>query len=119
MKDECNGKIITEFIGLRSKMCSYFMDSDNNNDIICNKRNKGTSHNIIKRLHFEDYKNALNLSNILYDHMYTFKTSKHTIYTQVKRKKVLCGNDDKRCILSDKVNTLAWGHYKCEEINKE
>lgn len=114
MKDECNGKIITEFIGLRSKMYAYLIHDDNNSivdSLTCVKKNKGTSSAVVKRIHFENYRSALDLENVFYDNMHTFKTLKHTIYTEVKRKKVLCGNDDKRCILSDNINTLPWGHY--------
>ena len=55
MKDELGGKIIKEFVGLRSKTYTYLMD-DGSED----KRVKGTKKCVIKRkLKFEDYKNCL------------------------------------------------------------
>ena len=55
MKDEVGGKIITEFVALRPKTCSYLMDDGNTN-----KKAKGTKNCITKRiLKFNDYKNCL------------------------------------------------------------
>ena len=54
MKDELEGKIMTEFVALRPKTYSYLMD-DGNTD----KKTKGTNKSVIKRnLKFQDYKNA-------------------------------------------------------------
>ena len=51
-KDELAGIPIKEFIGLRSKMCSYMKDDDQNN-----KTAKGIKKNIIKNnIKHEDYK---------------------------------------------------------------
>ena len=56
MKDETGGKIMTEFVGIRPKTCSYLMDDDNN----AIKKAKGRKKYIIKRkLKFQDYKNCL------------------------------------------------------------
>ena len=55
MKDELWGKIMTEFVTLRPKTCSYLMD-DGNSD----KKSKGTKKCVIKRvLKFNDYKDCL------------------------------------------------------------
>ena len=51
MKDELGEQIIKEFVGLRSKTCSYLLD---NNDK--DKKVKGTQKCVIKRkLKFENY----------------------------------------------------------------
>ena len=58
MKDELRGKIMTEFVSLRSKKYSYLID-DGGSD----KKAKGTKKCVIKRrLKFNDYKDCL-LSN--------------------------------------------------------
>jgi len=46
-----------------------------------------------------------------------FRTNKHTIYTIEQKKLALSGDDDKRHILDDGINTLAWGHYKLIKNN--
>ena len=55
MKDELGGKIMTEFVALRSKTYSYLMDDESEA-----KKAKGTKKYVIKRrLKFNDYKDCL------------------------------------------------------------
>ena len=52
MKDELSGKILTEFVGLRQKTCSYLIDDDAENKTV-----KGTKKCVVKGiLKFEDKK---------------------------------------------------------------
>ena len=44
MKDECNGKIMTEFIGIRSKMYAYQMEDGREE-----KKGKGIKKHLLKR----------------------------------------------------------------------
>ena len=54
MEDELGGKIMKEFVGLRTKLFSYLKD---NNDE--DKKAKRTRKCVLKRkLKFEDYKNC-------------------------------------------------------------
>ena len=46
-----------------------------------------------------------------YRQMMTFRSCKHEIFTEEVNKIALSADDDKRIILLDKVNTLAYGHY--------
>ena len=60
MKDELVGKIMTYFVGLRAKTCSYLID-DGSED----KKVKGTKMCVIKRkLKFENYKNCLEATQL-------------------------------------------------------
>ena len=55
MKDELDGKMVKEFVGLRAETCNQLIE-DGSED----KKAKGTKKCIIKRkLKFEDYKNCL------------------------------------------------------------
>ena len=55
MKDELGRKVITEFVALRPKTCSYLTD-----DCKEDKKAKGTKKCVIKRMvKFNDYKNCL------------------------------------------------------------
>ena len=61
MKDELGGKIITEFVTLRPKPCSYSTD-DGKED----KKAKGTKKCAIKRMiKFNDYNNCLLKDKVL------------------------------------------------------
>lgn len=51
-KDECGGKSMTEFVGLRPKLYSYKMDNGGTT-----KRAKGVKRNVIERnITFDEYK---------------------------------------------------------------
>lgn len=104
-KDEMSGKIITEFIGLRSKMYSI---KTLTNDTI--KKSKGVKKFVIDNLDIDDYRNCLKNKKILYRNMQVFKSKLHTIYTQELNKIALSYLDDKKYILPDNVKTYSWGH---------
>ena len=58
MKDKLGGKIVTEFVALRSKTYSYLMEEDGKH--VTKKKAKGTKKCVIKRtLKFNDYKDCL------------------------------------------------------------
>ena len=60
MKDELNGKITTELVGLRAKTYSYIKDDGSET-----KKVRGTKRCVIKRkLKFEDYKNFLEATQL-------------------------------------------------------
>ena len=60
MKNELDGKIMTKFVGLRTKSYCYFID-DGSKD----KKAKGTKMCVIKRkLKFENYKNCLEATQL-------------------------------------------------------
>ena len=44
--------------------------------------------------------------------MNVIRSYKHEVYTEEVNKVALCSDDDKRYILEDGINTLAWEHYK-------
>lgn len=105
-KDENNGKILTEFVGLRSKM--YAMSVE---DRTITKA-KGVNRSVTKKLNVSDYKSCLFNKKIQLAEMYRFRSIKHIIFTQKNNKICLSYNDTKRHILHNSMDTLAWGHYK-------
>ncbi|KAE9523187.1 hypothetical protein AGLY_016420 [Aphis glycines] len=108
-KDELNGKIMTEFIGLRSKLYSHrILDSEK--EI---KKSKGVKKNVVEnKICFDDFKNCLLTKKPKYVIQNLFRTKKHDIFTVEQNKKALSVYDDKRFILNNGIDTLAWGHYK-------
>ena len=92
MKDQLEGKIITEFITLRPKTYSYLTD-----DCKEDKKAKGTKKCVIKRMiEFDDYKNCLIKDEVLLKSQRRFISKKHDVYTENINKIVLSNDDDKR-----------------------
>ena len=107
-KDEVGGKIIEEFVGLRAKLYSYKMFESKKEAKKC----KGVKQKVVeKTITFDDYKRCLFSGERQYRQMMTFRSRKHEIFTEEINKVALSADDDKRIILPDKVNTLAYGHY--------
>jgi hypothetical protein len=111
MKDECNGQPILEFVGFRAKMYSIRRRDGES------KRAKGVQKAVVKKhLTFNDYKNALFSEKSSKHLMRYFRTEDHQISTVIQNKTSLSINDDKRFILDCGIKTLAYGHYKIENI---
>ena len=107
MKDELDGKIMTEFVALRAKMYSYRkLDEKKPED----KRCKGTKKCVVaETLTFEDYKKCLFDGKTVYREQVLFEHDKHDVFTVNKCKIALNRDDDKRIIQADGITTLARG----------
>ena len=108
LKDEACGKIISEFVGLRSKMYSYIME-DGKGGMTA----KGMKKNVIKKdIMHEDYKRTLMNEEQMRHKMRTIKSVKHKLQSFEINKISLSCFDDKRYRLNDGINSYAYGHYK-------
>jgi hypothetical protein len=109
MKDELNGVVMREFIGLRSKMYATNVEG---NEKLSVKKSKGVKRSVVKNeITFEDYRKCLFNREEQMRKMNLIRSYKHEIYTIEVNKKVLSPNDDKRYVLEDNIETLPWGHY--------
>ena len=107
-KDEANGDIIDEFVGLRAKLYSYKMFEGEES-----KKCKGVKKSVVKKsITHEDYKTCLTTGNEQLRKQNIIRSYKHEVYTEEVNKIALSANDDKRYILEDGINTLALRHYK-------
>lgn len=108
MKDENNSRIMSEFVGLRSKMYSYKI---NNTEVI--KKAKGIKKNILKKKKtFEQYLECIRDQTIFSENQSIIQSKYHKVYTINQNKKVLDPFDNKRYICENQINTFAYGHYK-------
>ena len=104
MKDELGGKIMTEFVALRSKTYSYLTD-----DCEEYKKAKGTKKCIIKRrIKFNDYEDCLLNNQILLKSQQRLKNERHDVYTEIN-KIALSSNDDKRLQTFDRITSYPYG----------
>ena len=107
-KDEVNGNIIDEFVGLRAKLYSYKMFEGEES-----KKCKGVKKSVVKKsITHEDYKKCLTDQKPQLRKMNVIRSYKHNIFTEEVNKVALSANDDKRYILENGINTLALGHYR-------
>ena len=106
MKDESGGKIMTEFVALGPKLCSY-KKLDGSEDKKC----KGIKKCVVKKtLTFEDYKTCLFSDSTEYRSKLMFRLSKHEVHTIEVNKVALNRDDDKRISRKDGISTFARGH---------
>lgn len=103
-KDEAAGIPIVEFVGLRSKMYSYLLENEVNV-----KKCKGIKKSVVKKnIVHNNYKEALFDSTQKYHEFKVIRSNKHDIYSYVVNKISLSCYDDKRYILDNGINTLAY-----------
>ena len=111
-KDEAAGKTIKEFVGLRAKLYSYKMDEGKEN-----KRCKGIKKAVVeKSITHEDYKTCLTTGKEQLRRQNIIRSYEHVLYTEEVNKIALSAADDKRYLLKDSFDTLAWGHYKIKDL---
>ena len=100
MKDEFGGVIVTEFVGLKSKMYSI-------------KKIDGKEHNTAKGVsiatEFDKFKDVLFNEKIIRHKMKRIQSKKHKLEL-MKLTKYLSCFDDKRYVLDDEIHTLAYFH---------
>ncbi|KYN02004.1 hypothetical protein ALC62_07181 [Cyphomyrmex costatus] len=108
MKDENNGAIMTEFVGLRAKM--YALRVDGKRDT---KKAKGVKSSVVARtISFEDYTRCLKEDIEMTRRQACIRSKLHRVYTVSEKKIALSPYDDKRYVVPESTNTLPWGHYR-------
>ena len=129
MKDEVEGNLMLEFLGLRAKAYSYQYEKevyvDENGNEVHEKTDltkltidevqklNGMKKCVVKNnINHEHYKRCIFDGQKHYETMKTFRSYNHNISTISQNKLALTRYDDKRYILDDGIETLAHGHYK-------
>ena len=107
MKDEMSGKIIAEFVGLRSKMYSIVTVDDE--ELI---RAKGVN----RELMHSEFKDVLFDKKVVRHCMERILAKGNKIGTYDICKISLSCFDDKQFVLGDGVNSLAYGHARVNDL---
>ena len=101
MKDEFNGVKIVEFVGLKSKMYSLISSDD---------KEVNKAKGINKKLRHNEYLDVLFDKKVVRHSMKRIQSKLHDIGTYDVFKISLSCFDDKRYVLDDGINTLAYFH---------
>ncbi|XP_011348064.2 uncharacterized protein LOC105285518 [Ooceraea biroi] len=108
MKDENNGAIMTEFVGLRAKMYALKVDSKKDT-----KKAKGVKSNVVTRtITFDNYMQCLREKIEMTRDQSRITSQLHNVYTVRETKFALSSYNDKRYVIPDTIDTLPWGHFQ-------
>ena len=106
MKDECAGRLIAEYVGLRPKMYSI-LEADGRNI----KKAKGVKKSVVRRnIYHDQYRETLLDKKTFRHGMDVLRSERHRIYGQHLNKISLSPFDSKRWISENGIDTLAYGH---------
>ena len=106
MKDELNGEVIEEFVGLRAKMYSLKTKKEER------QKAKGVKKNVLKKdISHQDYVDCLFEERTFMHTMLNIRSFKLQLYTIKQNKVPLSPYDDKRCLMDDGVSSLPYGHF--------
>ena len=111
MKEEFKGKIITEFVGSKSKM--YSLVTVHNEET---KKAKGVNRNVVKIFRHEKFVSALFNKNLIWYKMKRIESKLHQVGTYNNCKISLSCVDDKRCILGDRISSSAYFHKDVKNV---
>ena len=107
MKDECNGKILTEWVRLRPKLYSLVTEGGEK------QKAKGLAKSMInKSLRHENFLKCLRTGENQKRKQCLFRSRDHHIFTENMTKVALSADDDKRIVLGNGVDTWAIGHWR-------
>ena len=111
-KDEVAGDNIKEFVGLRAKLYSFKTEDGTEK-----KKCKGIKKAVVaKSIRHENYKTCLQTGKEQYRTHTILRSYEHEIYMEEINKIALSAADDKRYLLKDSYDTLAWGHYRIRDM---
>jgi hypothetical protein len=114
MKDEMNGKVLEEFIALKSKLYAFLCDEKEK------KTAKGLHKNVVQKfVNMDHYRNVLKSCNMYAFKVRSIQSKSHIIKSVESIKCVHNCFDDKRWIHDDGVHTLAYGHKNIKDCNNE
>jgi hypothetical protein len=109
LKDEMKGSIISEFVGIKSKM--YSLSYENKNKIT----GKGIQRAVLEKFFsHDDYKNCVLENDVFFAQNRRIESKDHQLQTVEQTKLVLTPFDDKRFYINN-VDSLAYGHTDIEK----
>lgn len=110
-KDECEGKRIIKMATPRTKCYSILFEDDT----YVNKL-KGVQKAFVRnKILFENYRACVMEGQSMMANFNSIISREHNLYTVNINKSALSLGDSKRVTLKNRVDTLAWGHFRLED----
>ena len=111
-KDECEGKIMTGFIGLRPKCYAFKIHGDDKEYKKC----KGTAKNTVKRkIKYDDYNQVLETNEVIHRSFNSIRSKNHKIFS-INTTKVSLNSYENKRYWTTSIDSLAYGHYKINDL---
>lgn len=105
MKEENNGKIMMEFVGLRAKLYTFEVIGDDGQEED-EKRAKEVTGSTLNTITFNDYKVCFLERDETVKTQNLIRSTKHVPHTVEQRKKASSRGDDKRMLRDDSTDTF-------------
>ena len=114
-KDECEGKRMTGFIGLRPKCYAFKIHGDDTEYKKC----KGIAKNTVKRkIKYDDYNKVLETNEVIHRSFNSIRSKNHKIYS-INTTKVSLNSYENKRYWTTSVDSLAYGHFQKNELKNE
>ena len=114
-KDECEGKKMTGFIGLRPKCYAFKIHGDDEEYKKC----KGTAKNTVKRkIEYDDYNQVLETNEVIHRSFNSIRSKNHKIFS-INTTKVSLNSYENKRYWTTSVHSLAYGHYKINDFKSD
>ena len=114
-KDECEGKIMTGFIGLRPKWYAFKIHGDEKEYKKC----KGTAKNTVKRkIKYDDYNKVLETNEVIHRSFNSIRSKNHKRFS-INTTKVSLNSYENKRYWTTSVHSLAYGHYKINDFKSD
>ena len=111
-KDECEGKIMTGFIGLRPKSYAFKIHGDDKEYKKC----KGTAKNTVKRkIKYDDYNKVLETNEVIHRSFNSIRSKNHMIFS-INTTKVSLNSYENKRYWTSALDSLPYGHYKINDL---
>jgi len=114
-KDECNGKIVSEFVGLWAKMYSLSLENETSKNAV-----RGIDKSFVrKNIRHNNFKHCLHTEIRTHASFHSIRSTNQQLQTICVKKIALSPYDDKRYSLSSGFDTLAYGHWRIRALIPE
>ena len=110
MTDELQGKVLEEVVCLRSELYSIKFNGG------VKQSAKGVQESVKKSLHHEAYRDCLFNKTTMQKEMTQLRSENHQIIVNRLSKVALNAFNDKRYLLGDGIQSVAYGHVQLNQV---